>query len=342
MWNMPMLLNLLTTRAETPEIAASRTINLESLEARTLFSAAGFIPAELLEAGAVANEPLATQMERLAPAANNQAATEDIDVQPEVDPTEGETLAGDLDGDNVVDANDINMLAKAVRLDITNEEFDLDGDGSVGRSDQDFLVRDILGTEYGDANLDGRVDGEDFKQLQDSLFTTNHGWQNGDFNGDFRIDGIDFIWWNQFKELETPLSQTTDAASDDASPSDQVPNETTELGTDMTLEEDMAAGATPRIDIQDSFAAKTKAKALAKTSALMVAAAAPLSGTSQGDASHSFDSKLDEPTWRSDVLKASHEGLQGRFFAELNKASTRAEVKEANYDLLKSLEEFVM
>jgi hypothetical protein len=104
----------------------------------------------------------------------------------------------------------------------------------------------------------------------------------------------------------------------------------------------MATGATPRIDIQDSFAAKTKAKALAKTSALMVAAAAPLSGTSQGDASHSFDSKLDEPTWRSDVLKASHEGLQGRFFAELNKASTRAEVKEANYDLLKSLEEFVM
>jgi autotransporter-associated beta strand protein len=57
--------------------------------------------------------------------------------------------------------------------------------------DGDVLVKY---TYYGDANLDGAVDGSDYTKI-DAGFTsggTLTGWQNGDFNYDGKIDGSDY------------------------------------------------------------------------------------------------------------------------------------------------------
>lgn len=110
---------------------------------------------------------------------------------------------GDVTGDGLIDAADIDALFAAV-LDPTlggevsaavgQEWLDLTGEGSltgVG-GDADELVQAILGTEYGDANLDGAVSFGDFVDLQTN-FGQSGGWASGDFNGDGVISFGDFV-----------------------------------------------------------------------------------------------------------------------------------------------------
>jgi fibronectin-binding autotransporter adhesin len=47
-------------------------------------------------------------------------------------------------------------------------------------------------TYYGDANLDGHVDGGDYSLIDSAVGGTKTGWQNGDFNYDGHIDGSDY------------------------------------------------------------------------------------------------------------------------------------------------------
>jgi len=54
----------------------------------------------------------------------------------------------------------------------------------------DELIHNIIGTEYGDANLDGNVDGGDFLIWQRG-FGTAGGWSFGDFNGDGVVSALD-------------------------------------------------------------------------------------------------------------------------------------------------------
>ncbi len=44
-------------------------------------------------------------------------------------------------------------------------------------------------TYYGDATLDGKVDGTDYGRIDSGLLTGATGWSNGDFNYDVTIDG---------------------------------------------------------------------------------------------------------------------------------------------------------
>ena len=106
-------------------------------------------------------------------------------------------VAGDLDGDGDVDHADIDALATAVRLNATSDRFDLNNDGVVNfsfnatpESDSDHLIRTILGTEYGDANLDGEVNIIDL-DLLGQTFGNESGWRFGDFNGSGNADLID-------------------------------------------------------------------------------------------------------------------------------------------------------
>ena len=98
-------------------------------------------------------------------------------------------LPGDFDGNGLVNAADVDALATAVRLGAGGALFDLNNDGQVtfeinapGGSDSDYLIRTILGTEYGDANLDGKVDITDLDLLGQS-YGAESGWLFGDFNG---------------------------------------------------------------------------------------------------------------------------------------------------------------
>ena len=47
-------------------------------------------------------------------------------------------------------------------------------------------------TYFGDANLDGKVDGSDYSRIDNGYLTHSTGWYNGDFNYDGVINGSDY------------------------------------------------------------------------------------------------------------------------------------------------------
>jgi hypothetical protein len=105
-------------------------------------------------------------------------------------------VAGDLTGDQRVDASDIDVLFDAVRAGIEVAYYDLNGSGIVDLADVTFLVESILGSLPGDANLDGSVDAMDFNIWRDHRFQAcNKSWADGEFSGDGAVDGSDFNVW---------------------------------------------------------------------------------------------------------------------------------------------------
>ena len=111
---------------------------------------------------------------------------------------------GDFDNDGDLDGDDVDALVMVVAGMTHVPSFDLTGDGLVDQSDlQDWLA--VAGSTnlpsgnaylYGDANLDGTVDGQDFIAWNNAKFTANAAWTAGDFNADGAVDGQDFIVWN--------------------------------------------------------------------------------------------------------------------------------------------------
>lgn len=106
-------------------------------------------------------------------------------------------LRGDLDGSGAVDAADIDLLYDHIPS--AAPSYDLDGSGAVNQADMDEMVLRVLGTCYGDANLDGRVDFLDYLTLKRHFETdaaiapAAMGWRDGDFDGDGDVDRDDFV-----------------------------------------------------------------------------------------------------------------------------------------------------
>lgn len=111
---------------------------------------------------------------------------------------------GDLNRDNLVDASDIDLLYGA--LDSSDLFFDVNLDGQLSLADVDNLVEEILGTQYGDANLDQTVDQQDFAIVDANLFAENTGWAAGNFNGDIGTDVADFNLWLSSRNLGQAIS----------------------------------------------------------------------------------------------------------------------------------------
>ncbi|MCC7203730.1 MAG: hypothetical protein IT441_01510 [Phycisphaeraceae bacterium] len=83
-------------------------------------------------------------------------------------------------------------LDEAVGFDLSA---DMTGDLTVNQSDVDEVVLTVLGTQYGDANLDGVVDGADHALYAANLGSAG-GWATGDFNGNGVVDDADrVLWW---------------------------------------------------------------------------------------------------------------------------------------------------
>ncbi len=97
---------------------------------------------------------------------------------------------GDTDEDDNLDADDIDTLydnagATDILYDIALDH------GTSDAGDVDALVRDIFFTEYGDGNLDGKVNPTDLADLTLNWLGSNKGWADGDYNGDGLVNPTD-------------------------------------------------------------------------------------------------------------------------------------------------------
>jgi autotransporter-associated beta strand protein len=92
-------------------------------------------------------------------------------------------------------------------------------------------------TYYGDANLDGSVNGADYQQIDAGFGSHLTGWQNGDFNYDGVVDGSDYsLIDNTFNQLHaTGASPLVVGGAQIASPSDLVATTAVPEPTTLTL-----------------------------------------------------------------------------------------------------------
>ncbi|MCA9212107.1 MAG: hypothetical protein KDB27_03505, partial [Planctomycetales bacterium] len=106
---------------------------------------------------------------------------------------------GDINEDEVVDVMDIDDFAADLR---TGQPLpasaDLNGDGNVTFDDRVFLVRNVLNTFLGDANLDGEFNSSDLSLVfQASEYfdekVGNSVWATGDWNGDGEFTSGDLV-----------------------------------------------------------------------------------------------------------------------------------------------------
>lgn len=90
-------------------------------------------------------------------------------------------LRGDVNESGAIDAADIDALYAAFGP-ASNPRIDLDGNGNVNQADVTVLVTSILGTQYGDADLDGDVDRADVATVAGNYGGAG-GWAAGNFDG---------------------------------------------------------------------------------------------------------------------------------------------------------------
>ena len=94
----------------------------------------------------------------------------------------------DFDEDGDVDLADIDTLCD--NMGGEPGAFDLNGDGIVDKDDLDYMLSEVLCSALGDFNLNRLVDGTDLSILA-ANFGAAAGYDGGDTNGDNTIDGTD-------------------------------------------------------------------------------------------------------------------------------------------------------
>jgi len=110
-------------------------------------------------------------------------------------------IPGDFDGSGRVDGEDIDLLYdKIYRSMWFDPMYDLNGDGDATAADMDIMVSDLVqlsngmaGTVYGDCNLDGAVNLDDFQALKSNFASDFAGWAEGNYDGDSDVDMDDFV-----------------------------------------------------------------------------------------------------------------------------------------------------
>jgi hypothetical protein len=122
---------------------------------------------------------------------------------------------GDIDGDQDIDADDVDRLATAVVAGETDLRFDLNQDGNVDRSDVTYLIENILHTSIADLNLDRRVDAADIAVFAGHFgATTQTRWSSGDINGDAAVSLADLVLFQRQFDPTFELSAAVAAAAD--------------------------------------------------------------------------------------------------------------------------------
>jgi len=105
---------------------------------------------------------------------------------------------GDVNGGFSTAANAADITSLYQNLGSTNWNYDLTSSGgAANQADVDTLIRTILHSEYGDANLDGIVNALDFNALAAKFGQVNTGWSGADFDGNGTVGSGDFTLLSQ-------------------------------------------------------------------------------------------------------------------------------------------------
>lgn len=120
-------------------------------------------------------------------------------------------LRGDFNSSNTIDDSDIDLLFAAINAGTHDPFYDLTGDSLVTIADMDEEVLVILGTFYGDANLDLRVSIGDLTILAEN-FNGTGGWAQGDFTGNGIISIGDLTILAENFGAGEPLTASGDGA----------------------------------------------------------------------------------------------------------------------------------
>lgn len=109
-----------------------------------------------------------------------------------------ERVQGDFNRNGDLDSDDIELLSAALRESRRYDVFDLDANGEVDFNDRSTWIKDVARTSFGDSNLDGVFDTNDFlivfqiDEYEDEI-DGNSTWWDGDWNGDSDFTAEDII-----------------------------------------------------------------------------------------------------------------------------------------------------
>ncbi len=118
---------------------------------------------------------------------------------------------GDYDGDGALTADDIDLAYFYV--DRHTRAADLTGDVAIDGEDVAYLVETLIGTVFGDANLDGLADAAD-QAVVASSWAGEGGWALGDFDGSGAIDAQDVTLLLRHATVERPGDVNDDGTVD--------------------------------------------------------------------------------------------------------------------------------
>lgn len=150
-----------------------------------------------------------------------------INVVPNLDPP---LIPGDLNKDNRVDAADIDFMNAGLNAGLQGNILDVNENGDVDITDRDFLIRNILNSEYGDINLDGQVDLVDLSLLTPRFGDSVSGWANGDINGNGIINIEDLALLSTYfgQSATPPAPQPILSAPQGGTPANNTGDDNTE------------------------------------------------------------------------------------------------------------------
>ncbi len=131
-------------------------------------------------------------------------------------------LNADVNGDGVIDGDDLDRVCAAVIERDQDSRFDLDHNGRVDVIDHRFLVKSVMGTDAGDANLDGRFNSADLVlAFQSGTYEDdtvgNSKWREGDWDcdGDFTSSDMVMAFQTGLYEVKSQTNARKIAAAID-------------------------------------------------------------------------------------------------------------------------------
>jgi hypothetical protein len=105
-------------------------------------------------------------------------------------------ISGDFNGDELIDAADIDDLTRQSAGGLHPRHYDLNHDSLVNEGDVRIWIDDLFHSWVGDANLDWEFSSSDLVVvLSSGTYETDlpSVWSTGDFNGDGRTDSADLV-----------------------------------------------------------------------------------------------------------------------------------------------------